>query len=57
MVTQDSDAAATQTLEKKAFEACVRAKKRLLTRAHVLFFAPIRLARRLPRSRDNVEEY
>jgi DNA-binding protein HU-beta len=57
-MTPSCDAPATQTLEKKAFEASARTRNRLLTRAHVLFFAPIRSARKLrPRSRDNVEEY
>jgi DNA-binding protein HU-beta len=51
------DVAATQTLEKKPFEAHARTRNRLLTRAHVLFSAPIRCAELKPRSRDNVEEY
>jgi nucleoid DNA-binding protein len=57
-LTPSCDALATQTLEKKAFEARAGMRNRLLTRAHVLFSAPIRSARNYPpRSRDNVEEY
>jgi nucleoid DNA-binding protein len=57
-LTPKCDAPATQTLEKKAFEAHTQTRNRLLTRAHVLFSAPIRSAQNFVlRSRDNVEEY